>query len=39
MMDNNEYIKKDKHYKVIDGDVYIKFTKDENNNLYQHLQT
>ena len=34
-LDNNEYhIKKDKHYKVIDGDVYVKFTVDENNNLH-----
>ena len=33
--DNKEYhIKNDKHYKVIDGDVYVKFNKDENNNLH-----
>tara|TARA_B100000989_G_C19517564_1_gene462437 strand:- start:1798 stop:2337 length:540 start_codon:yes stop_codon:yes gene_type:complete len=33
--DKEYHIKNDKHYKVIDGDVYIKFNKDENNNL-QH---
>ena len=34
-LDNSEYhIKNDKHYKVIDGDVYVKFTVDENNKLY-----
>ena len=34
-LDNDEYhIKNDKHYKVIDGDVYIKFTVDEDNQLH-----
>ena len=28
-------IKEDKHYKEIDGEVYIQFSKDENNNLYR----
>ena len=31
------YIKKDKHFIEIDGEVYIKYREDENNNLYHPL--
>ena len=38
--ESKEYhIKKDKHYKVIDGDVYIKFNKDEDNLIYHPSYT
>ena len=31
---NDYYIKKDKHYITIDGEVYIKYVQDENDSLY-----
>lgn len=32
--DKEYFIKKDKHYQVIDGEVFIKYNKDQQNNLY-----
>ena len=36
---NDYYIKKDKHYITIDGEVYIKYLQDENDSpYYSHIK-
>lgn len=36
---NDYYIKKDKHFTVIDGEIYIKYMQDENDSLYHPYYT